>query len=448
MAKTANTHRMAMDAPRGATHIDLFAGCGGLSLGFEAAGWRGLFAVERDPMAFETLERNLLGEDAPFRHFPEWPQWLPQSPHAIETLLEEPRYRQRLLELRGRVTLVTGGPPCQGFSVGGIRDGRDARNQLAHRMLDFIDLVQPPAVLIENVEGIARRFVAKPGESNRSVAEQLVDALRDRGYSAGYVVVDASQFGVPQIRRRVLILGISESVGLANVTTTFRRALDRARTEMLRELGLPADRPVTAREALHDLAGARRIVCPDSPKYLAGTYLTPRSTYARIMRAGVAAGAVPNSHRFSQHGTRIQKLYEFAHATQRRGRLPKAFLLEWGTKKDKKALLDPDAPASTITTHPDEFIHYLQPRNVTVREMARLQSFPDAFHFFGRYTINGPRRRFDVARCSQVGNAVPPLLARAVGSALMNLLAHADEYGKDTEALVEPVPQTSLVAAV
>lgn len=100
------------------------------------------------------------------------------------------------------------------------------------------------------------------------------------------------------------------------------------------------------------------------------------------------------------------------------GRLPKEYLRAHGTKKDKKVLIDPSAPASTITTHPDEFIHYAHPRNISVREMARLQSFPDIFRFRGRYTINGERRRLDVARCSQVGNAVPPFLGEILGVAL------------------------------
>jgi DNA (cytosine-5)-methyltransferase 1 len=137
------------------------------------------------------------------------------------------------------------------------------------------------------------------------------------------------------------------------------------------------------------------------------------------MRREISSTAIPNSHRFSVHGEQILNLYRAAHATQPKGRLSKKFLLSMGTKKDKKAVLDAGAPASTITTHPDEFIHYAIPRNITVREMARLQSFPDDFWFYGRYTINGERRRFDVARCSQVGNAVPPLLARAVGLALV-----------------------------
>ena len=88
------------------------------------------------------------------------------------------------------------------------------------------------------------------------------------------------------------------------------------------------------------------------------------------------------------------------------GRLSKEFLLKNGTKKHKKVFLDPNSPCPTITSHPDEFIHFKTPRNITVREMARLQSFPDKFEFKGRYTINGDRRGLDVARCVQVGNAV------------------------------------------
>ena len=93
-----------------------------------------------------------------------------------------------------------------------------------------------------------------------------------------------------------------------------------------------------------------------------------------------------------------------------------------GTKKNKKFLIDKHKPVSTITTHPDEFIHYSHPRNITVREMARFQSFPDAFQFKGRYTVNGDRRQFDVPRCSQVGNAVPPMLAEALGMTLKEAL--------------------------
>ena len=145
------------------TCIDLFAGCGGLSLGLKGAGWEGVFAIERDPMAFETLSNNLLKDDAPYRSFAKWPEWLQKTNQDIVTILSDDKHRENLRKLRGTITLMAGGPPCQGFSVGGRRDGADERNNLVFQMLDMVHLVQPRVVLIENVEGIARKFVARPG---------------------------------------------------------------------------------------------------------------------------------------------------------------------------------------------------------------------------------------------------------------------------------------------
>jgi DNA (cytosine-5)-methyltransferase 1 len=427
--------------------IDLFAGCGGLSLGLHYAGWQSLLAIERDPMAFETIEANFLREGAPYPTLMEWPDGIPRRSQTIEEVLADPRRRGALSAASDDVVLLAGGPPCQGFSVGGIRDGKDARNKLVHAMLDAVDLVRAPLVLVENVEGIARRFRSKPGIYTGSVADEVARALQGKGYDAAFTVIDASRFGVPQTRRRVLILGVSEEIdqgrGLAHGLPA---ALEFIREDHLASLGLPTDHPITVGEAIADLDGARKVVCPDSAGFEAGTYKPARSAYAKLMRAGIPDAAIPDSHRFSKHGERIRKLYEDAHETQLPGRLPKAFLRAWGTKKDKKVLLDPRQPSSTITTHPDEFIHYARARNITVREMARLQSFPDDFVFRGRYTINGPRRRHDVARCSQVGNAVPPLLARAIGLALAELL----DYAKGESTLLlhkHPTNETRPLAA-
>lgn len=437
----------SMNAP-GPLAIDLFAGCGGLSLGLHQAGWRGLFAVERDPMAFETLERNLLDADSPHHAYADWPEWVPKKASDIDELLEDRDFRAHLEGLRGQIGLLAGGPPCQGFSVGGARNGRDHRNQLVDRWLEFVRLVRPTVAMVENVEGIARRFMSKPGDVRTPVADYIVDSLAELGYDAAYTVVDASRFGVPQIRRRVIVLGVSSAVAQGRrIAEQLPAAMDSVRERHLEELGLPTNRPVSTWEALHDLDGDERVICPDSPKFTAGVYHEATSAYARLMRNGIASSAVPNSHRMTHHGERILELYRTAHATQPPGRLSKAFLLSQGTKKDKKVLLDKDAPSSTITTHPDEFIHYREPRNVTVREMARLQSFPDDFNFHGRYTINGPRRRFDVARCSQVGNAVPPLLGRAVGLALHELLDAAEGPGLGQLAVEAAAGQQDLVAA-
>ena len=421
MAKSNNKRSSARNDLR---CIELFAGCGGLALGLQQAGWEGLFAVEKDPMAFETLSKNMLANESLYRAFPHWPDWLPKENLDLISVLEDEELRDRLAGLRGTVTLVAGGPPCQGFSVGGRRDGQDERNNLVYRMLEFVRLVRPDAVLVENVEGIARRFVSKPGRAKMSVAEDAMERLEGMGYSAAFQVIDASDFGVPQARRRVVIFGFRKDLAGngASVGALMETALADAAVAVKEKHGLSLDRAVTVEEAIHDLAGEKRVVCPDSTKFESTPYKAAKSRYAKLMRRGLRTGTIPDSHRFSKHGPRITRLYELAHETQPPGRLSKQFLLDSGTKKDKKVLVDPSIVVSTITTHPDEFIHYLEPRNVTVREMARLQSFPDDFRFYGRYTINGPRRRFDVARCSQVGNAVPPLMAEGVGLALMAVM--------------------------
>lgn len=413
--------------------IELFAGCGGLALGLHRAGWKGLFAVERDPMAFETLAANLVEENAPYRAFEAWPEWMPRANTDLVQLLGNPSFCAHLQKLRGKIDLISGGPPCQGFSVGGKRDGTDDRNSLVYRMLDFIEIVQPRAVLIENVEGIARRFLSKPGTAGPSVAEDAIAKLEDLGYVASYHVINAADFGVPQARRRVAIIGVlapgMQRTRLHEITAA---ALELAAIKTRQENGLPIDGQVTVEDAIGDLAGSNLITCPDSPGFMSGTYQPAKSAYAKLMRENLAEDIPPNSHRLSKHGPGVSALYELAHATQPPGRLTKEFLLQNGTKKDKKVLLDRSTVVSTITTHPDEFIHYAHPRNITVREMARLQSFPDRFFFHGRYTINGPRRRFDVARCSQVGNAVPPLMGEGLGRAIIEVLGTIDEANSKT----------------
>lgn len=373
-------------------------------------------------MAFETLHSNLVADTARFRAYPKWPDWLPQQPIDIAKAMCDEDFRAHLRGMEGSVQLVAGGPPCQGFSVGGARNGLDDRNELVHHQIDLIRLVRPELALIENVEGITRAFRARPGSGGgESVANQVINALSKLGYEAAWGLVDASRFAVPQVRRRAIIIGVRRDVGVG--PDSFFGHLTAVRSELYSELAIPFGRVITAQEALDDLSNPGvRVVCPDSVKFETTPYRRATSRYQRVMRDGLIAGKIPDSHRFSKHGDRITALYELAHATQPKGRLAKAFLLANDTKKDKKVLIDPDQPVSTITTHPDEFIHYAEPRNVTVREMARLQSFPDTFRFYGRYTINGPRRRFDVARCSQVGNAVPPHLGQAIGLAAKRLL--------------------------
>lgn len=135
--------------------IDIFAGCGGLSLGLYQAGWQGLFAVEKNKNAFETLEYNLIKSR---NHF-DWPEWLPKS--NLDIIEVTNLYEQELRSLRGSVDLVAGGPPCQGFSMAGKREEKDIRNQLVFSYIKFVDLVRPKLLLFENVKGFTYAFNKK-----------------------------------------------------------------------------------------------------------------------------------------------------------------------------------------------------------------------------------------------------------------------------------------------
>ena len=128
-------------------YIDVFAGCGGVSLGLHNAGWKGLFAIEKSPMAFETLRFNLIDK---LDHF-DWPSWLPVLEHEIIHFLS--KYRAHIKELYGKVDFIAGGPPCQGFSFAGRREENDDRNMLVNSYVELVNIVKPQAIFLENVKG-------------------------------------------------------------------------------------------------------------------------------------------------------------------------------------------------------------------------------------------------------------------------------------------------------
>jgi DNA (cytosine-5)-methyltransferase 1 len=403
-------------------YVDLFSGCGGLSLGLAKAGWDGLFAIEKDAMAFETLQKNLINSDGPYSHFRQWPTWLPKKNHNIKEFLANSLYRDRLTKLKESVPLMVGGPPCQGFSVGGARREHDERNELVFDYLEAAALVEPDMLMIENVEGMARAFKTALGNQEESVLHTVLEQLGKMGYSAGYFVAKAIDAGVPQDRKRVITLGVKKQlIGNINPAKLLEAGYKKFGTEIRKKHSLSLNRPTSIGEAIDDLSGDEYAQCPDSPKFSTARYLEPNSNYQVLMRMGISDGELPNSHRFSNHGENVLALYEKALRTQKPGRLSKTFLRDNNTKTQKKFLMGKEICASTLTTHPDEHIHYKYPRNVSLREMARLQSFPDDFIFHGRYTLNGERRKLDVSRCAQIGNAIPVLMGQALGLSLNDL---------------------------
>lgn len=385
------------------TYIDLFAGCGGLSLGLYNSGhWHGLFAIEKNADAFSTLRHNLIDQN---EHF-SWPKWLRKQNHNIDTLLKN--HRDNLIALRGKVDLVAGGPPCQGFSLAGRRKEKDQRNNLAHSYLEFIELVQPNAILFENVKGFGIGF--KTGDSRGVPYSKVVlDRLHELGYKdAMPQVLDFSEFGVPQQRKRFIIVATRNGTA-----PKFFEQIKSTATGFLEQKNLAEKTSLKA--AISDIQRKHgEVESPDSKNFMAGVYSNRAITpYQKLMRTKKTT--TPDSHRFAKHTTAVQE--KFAAIIENR-LTSREVQEQFNTKKSSTKLLREDEPTPTLTTLPDDYVHYCEPRILTVREYARIQSFPDWYEFKGKYTTGGPRRKIEVPRYSQIGNAIPPLFGELAGLVL------------------------------
>jgi len=391
-----------MDEGRHYNYIDIFAGCGGLSLGLYNAGWEGLFAIEKNKMAFATLKYNLMDN---VHHF-DWPDWLDVKEHDINTILTEKRHE--LQRLQGTVDLVAGGPPCQGFSFAGKRDEQDHRNQLMNSYIEFVDLVKPRMVFFENVRGFTSRFVKK--SSDGKIYSQVVEErLDDIGYAIDSNIINFSEFGIPQNRRRFILVGIRKDEGDVD---SFFNQLRKNRKSFLETRGLPVT--VTAREAISDLERRHGdYPSPDSHNFLAGYYGPAMTKYQNLMKAGYDKN--PDSHRFANHKNRtIEKFKQYMNYPRNKN-IPADDKKELNINKNCITPMDPGQPSPTLTTLPDDYIHYSEARILTVREFARLQSFNDWYEFKEKYTTGGKLRTSEVPRYSQVGNAIPPMFVQQVG---------------------------------
>ena len=158
-----------------------------------------MFAVEKDAFAFETLKHNLIDSN---HHF-SWPEWLPKKAFDINRLIKA--YRKEISELRGKINLIVGGPPCQGFSVNGRREEKDKRNSLVDAYVDFVGLVRPEMILFENVKGFTMEF-SKKG-TGTVYSEHVIQRLRALDYDVEAKLVNFGDFGIPQRRWRFILVG-------------------------------------------------------------------------------------------------------------------------------------------------------------------------------------------------------------------------------------------------
>ena len=390
------------------TYIDLFAGCGGLSLGLYKAGWTGLFAVEKDRMAFETLKHNLIDKK---NHFL-WPKWLPCAPLDINKVIKN--YSPELKQLAGKIDLIAGGPPCQGFSFAGRRMEGDFRNKLVYSYLKFIRLVKPKLVFFENVTGFTIPF-RKNKSSGIVYSSYVAKQLEKIGYNVMWQVIDFSDFGVPQRRKRFILVGF-----YGGDAAKFFKEIRNSRDAYLDAKGLTTK--ISLFDAISDLERSNgEVNDPDFGGFQRGIYSKPKSNYQTFLRRE-ASTSLPDSHRFANHEkTTLARFELLLTSCSITGRVSTVLRRKFGIKKHSITILRGAFISPTLTTLPDDFIHYSEPRILTVREYARIQTFDDWFEFKGKYTTGGKRRTKETPRYTQVGNAVPPLFAEQAGTVLREM---------------------------
>lgn len=403
--------------------IDVFAGCGGLSLGLLNAGYRGIAAIEKNPMAFETLRHNLIDGS---RYQFEWPEWLPKEAMSCEQLIND--HRVNLATLEGNIDLMVGGPPCQGFSTAGRRNPADPRNKMAEQYLELVKIIQPRFIVIENVSGFNSKFNEQKRTSTtddkyfkQSYADFISEELQKIGYQVSRGKVNCADFGVPQNRFRYFII-CSRDITEKNLV----EELIKSACSFKQRKGLNPEKTVTVHDAIADLETRNKALIPSKDSTPNGfkeiEYRAPdiQSAYLRLMRAGYTG--IPNSLRLPNHKVdTIVQFIKYRQASEPGKSLSKAARDRLGLKKHAITVLAKEFPSPTITTLPDDIIHYSEPRILTARETARIQSFPDWFEFTGKYTTGGKARKVDCPRYTQIGNAVPPLLSEAIAKMLSDI---------------------------
>ena len=378
--------------------VSLFSGAGGFCEGFKLAGWKVLCAVEADTQACLTHAENF-NDVVLFRS-------------KIERFLrEEQEGTPELKELMSeKIDVVYGGPPCQGFSQIGPRIMSDPRNRMYKEFVRVVRLLKPRAFVMENVPNMLAM-------NNGHFKSKIVRAFGRAGYKRIAILKAlASEFGVPQNRRRVFFLGLRDGLPFPDDFVNAAESLIKAQK---------ASNTVTVREALSDLPEA---VSEDDgplpyPKMLGGRY----SDYQKLMRLDwdspllsserkrghLEADALYNHHTKGIRERRRRIIAEIGPGGRGDSLPPELWN---GTRGHKWRRLHPDKPSYTILAqmHRDlsEWIHPKHERWITVREAARLQSFHDGFVFMGS----------ECQQLKQVGNAVPPLMGLAIARTAAGLL--------------------------
>lgn len=336
--------------------LDLFCGAGGLSLGFKLAGFNIIGGIDFEKDAISTHEQNF------------------KNSISICGDIKEIDDNKVKKLFGNKVDIIIGGPPCQGFSAGNRQQQLedDPRNKLFFEFIRFVRLLSPKAVVIENV----RQILTK---DKGFAKNKIIEILESLGYYVDVRVLNSSDFGVPQNRNRAIFIGIKKEIGKVNY--------DKIKT---------LSKKITVAEAiseLYELENKEKLVLESKP-------ITEFQKYVR------SKDNIINNHNIRYPNDKVQERMKYVPEGGNWKDVPEHL---WETKRDNRhssayKRLDSNKPSITIDTGHMNYFHPKFNRVPTVRESARLQSFPDDFIFSGTPT----------SQLRQVGNAVPPLMAKAV----------------------------------
>lgn len=351
--------------------VDLFSGAGGLSRGFMDAGFNVRLGIDFDDAALKTFKANHGSADVMkldlFNH---------DNLHFITDYMNENKFD---------IDVLVGGPPCQGYSLAGPRDEHDERNTLYEAMVKLAKITKPKVVVLENVPGLIRLFDGKAGK-------RIIDDFTDLGYDMQSKILYAPEYGIPQIRKRVFFVGVLHGFG---------------KFEYPRPL-LSKNEFITTKEAIGDLPSLEHNLGSEKANYES----KPFTEYQKIMRKN---SKYLMNHVGTKHSEKTVKLISMVPEGKNYKSLPKPYNTMF---KYNEALTrySSNKPSLTINTGHRSHFHYKWNRIPTVRESARLQSFPDNFIFYGNKS----------QQYRQVGNAVPPILGRVVASQVLKLFEKGD----------------------
>ena len=340
--------------------IDLFCGCGGLSRGFENAGFKVKFAIDMWEDAIKTYNHN--------------------NPSNVGMCIDIKDINDEYLDkviADGDVVGIVGGPPCQGYSTVGTRDINDPRNHLYLEYCRIVEKVRPDFFVIENVKGLLTL-------ANGAFKDDIIKRFSALGYTVQPQILNAADYGVPQNRHRVFFVGMKKG--------NF-------------EFPNPFEKKWTCEEALSDLP---LINDENGMAEIMHYRCDAQNEYQKLMRD---KSEVVINNQITVHSEQTKHIISMIPDGGKIKDLPSEY---WDIRKYNKAFerMGSSRQSNTVDTGHRNYFHYSENRIPTVRENARLQSFPDDFEFLGSKT----------SQYKQVGNAVPPLLAQAVAEAIKRVL--------------------------